>query len=80
MFPEWLTIAKDYSLSQPVPLIKVSFQQVFLSIIENALYAIESKPAKHDEFIRIKSFSKPDQKTVAGLPFLKLLTQVPLFL
>jgi two-component system NtrC family sensor kinase len=75
--PEWLTIKKEYSLTRHVPLIQGNFQQVFLSIIENALYEIESKPDRNGAFIKIKSFSKEDEVSHNSLAVLEISNSGP---
>jgi signal transduction histidine kinase len=64
--PEGVEIISEYGFSQQVALEKASFQQVLLGILENALSAIESKPQKQKEFIRIRTYTKNQTPIVAA--------------
>jgi signal transduction histidine kinase len=54
--PEWLMVKKEYRLTHAVPIIPGGFQQVLLNIIQNAITAMGTKPDKHNEFLKIRSY------------------------
>ncbi len=56
-FPEQLTVRKNYRFLVPVLAYRDKLQQVLLSIVDNAVAAINSKAEKYDEYIDIETFS-----------------------
>jgi two-component system NtrC family sensor kinase len=60
--PQNITVKKEYKLDQQIPLIKSGFQQVLLSILQNALTAIASKNGYSNESITIRTLSRKIMK------------------
>jgi signal transduction histidine kinase len=78
MIPQGLIIKKEYSLVNHVSIIKTGFQQAFLSVVENAIYAIESKKERQNEYIRIKSFSRKSDQDNSSVAVLEITNSGPL--
>lgn len=56
-FPPQLNIIKSYRLYEKVPVYREKIQKVVISILENAIYAInEKKEPDREEFIRVSTF------------------------
>ena len=53
---ENIKINKDYRLPHTVPVFQDKLHQVLLSVIDNAIYAIQQKEQLKDEFIRISTW------------------------
>jgi signal transduction histidine kinase len=69
-FGENIRIEKDYRLKRTVPVFQDKLHQVFLNVIDNALFAIRGKEELKNEFVRISTWvvkgrtSKEDQAVI----------------
>jgi signal transduction histidine kinase len=74
---EDIRIERDYRLKGTVPVFQDKLHQVFLSILDNALHAIQQKEQRKNEFIRISTWEVKGRTAGEGRAVIEICNSGP---